>query len=216
MPTLLHLDSSADLATSRSRAVTAAFAEEWLACGTDHAVVRRDLHRDPLPHLADAALHWPPRLRPPEAAPPADAEALQRELIEELLGADVLVVGAPLYNYTVPSTLKAWLDHVHVPGLTAPFDQPAQPMAGRPAVVVSSRGASYDAGSPTEGWDHGVPVLELVLGQALGMAVEVITTSLTLAETVPALADQRDRARQELDAAHAAAREAARRLGTTG
>ena len=52
-------------------------------------------------------------------------------------------------------------------------------------MVVSSRGASYDPGSPTEGWDHAVPVLELILGTALGMSVEVITTSLTLAETVP-------------------------------
>ena len=76
-------------------------------------------------------------------------------------------------------------------------------------MVVSSRGASYDAGSPTEGWDHAVPVLELILGTALGMTVEVITTSLTLAETVPALAPQLDRSRGELAAAHEAAAEAA-------
>jgi len=98
----------------------------------------------------------------------------EADLIGELLGADVLLVGAPLYNYSVPSSLKAWIDNVHVPGRTAPFvDAPTQPMAGRPAVIVSSRGASYDAGSPTEGWDHAVPMLELILGTALGMSVEV-------------------------------------------
>lgn len=213
MPVLLRLDSSADLRGSRSRAVTSTFTEAWRACGPDHRVVERDLHRDPLPHLADPDLHWPPRLRPEGATPPAAAERLQGELVEELLGADVLLVGAPLYNYTVPSTLKAWLDHVHVPGLTAPFDEPTQPLAGRSAVVVTSRGASYDAGSPTEGWDHAVPVLRLLLGTALGMDVSVITTSLTLAETVPALADQRERARAELAAAHEAAAELAARLG---
>ena len=218
MPQLLQLDSAATLKNSRSREITATFADTWRGLGPDYTVTHRDLHRNPLPHLADAVLHWPPHLRPADAATVspealAAAEALQDELIGELLAADVLLVGAPLYNYSVPSTLKAWIDHVHVPGRTAPFvDAPTQPMAGRPAVIVSSRGASYDAGSPTEGWDHAVPMLELILGTALGMSVEVITTSLTLAETVPALAPQLDRSRAELAAAHEAAAAAARRL----
>jgi FMN-dependent NADH-azoreductase len=218
VPHLLHLDSAATLKNSRSREITATFADAWRARGPEYSVTYRDLHRDPLPHLADAVLHWPPRLRP-EGAASADpaalaaAEELQDELVGELLGADVLLVGAPLYNYSVPSSLKTWIDHVHIPGRTAPFvDAPAQPLAGRPAVVVSSRGASYDAGSPTDGWDHAVPMLKLILGTALGMSVEVITTSLTLAETVPALASQLDRSRAELAAAHEAAAAAARRL----
>lgn len=218
MPHLLHLDSAASLKNSRSREVTATFADAWRERGPGFSVTYRDLHRDPLPHLADAVLHWPPRLRPDGAAtadPAAVAadEALQDELIGELLGADVLLVGAPLYNYSVPSTLKAWIDHVHVPGRTAPFvDAATQPMEGRTAVVVSSRGGSYDAGSPTDGWDHAVPMLQLILGAALGMTVEVITTSLTLAETVPALAPQLDRSRAELAAAHEAAAASARAL----
>ena len=218
MPHLLHLDSAASLRGSRSREITATFADTWRAQGQQYTVTYRDLHSQPVPHLADAVLHWPPRLRP-EGAATADPgvlaadEALQDVLVSELLAADVLLVGAPLYNYSVPSSLKAWIDHIHIPGRTAPFvDAPEQPMAGRPAVVVTSRGASYDAGSPTEGWDHAVPVLELILGTALGMTVEVITTSLTLAETVPALAPQRDRSSVELAAAHAAADAAARRL----
>ena len=218
MPHLLHLDSAASLRGSRSREITATFADTWRAKGGQYTVTYRDLHAQPLPHLADAVLHWPPRLRPAGAATAdpgvlAADETLQDVLVDELLAADVLLVGAPLYNYSVPSSLKAWIDHIHIPGRTAPFvDDPAQPMAGRPAVVVTSRGASYDAGSPTEGWDHAVPVLELILGTSLGMTVEVITTSLTLAETVPALAPQRDRSRGELAAAHEAAAEAARRL----
>jgi len=202
MPHLLHLDSSADLERSRSRSITATFAASWRERGPAYSVSYRDLHRDPLPHLADAALHWPPRLRPDRTAPPAAAEALQQELINELITADVLLIGAPLYNYSLPSSLKAWIDHIHVPGVTAPFDVPTQPMQGRPAVIVSAQGASYDAHTPTEGWDHAVPVLELILGTALGMTLTVITTSLTLAETVPRLADQRPRAQSELARAH--------------
>ena len=101
------------------------------------------------------------------------------------------------------------------PGVTAPFDVPTQPLAGRPAVLVTSRGASYDAGSPTEGWDHAVPVLDLILGTSLGMTITVITTSLTLAETVPALAGQLERSRAELAQAHAQAAETARQLAAT-
>jgi FMN-dependent NADH-azoreductase len=214
MPHLLHLDSSADVERSRSRAITATFADVWRGYGPGHTVSYRDLHRDPLPHLADAALHWPPRLRPDGSAPPAAAQALQQELLAELIAADVLLIGAPLYNYSLPSSLKAWIDHIHVPGVTAPFDVPTQPLAGRPAVIVTSQGASYDAGSPTEGWDHAVPVFEIVLGNSLGMRLTVITTSLTLAETVPVLADQIDRSRAELARAHELAAETANRLAT--
>jgi FMN-dependent NADH-azoreductase len=212
MPTLLQIDSSADLHTSRSRAITAAFADAWRAAGDDHLIVIRDLHRDQLPHLASADLHWPERLRPEGADVPPEAERLQSELIAELIAADVVLIGAPLYNYSMPSTLKAWIDNIHVPGVTAPFDVPTQPLAGTPVVIVTSRGASYDAGSPTEGWDHAVPALSLILGTALGMTVSVITTSLTLAETVPALADQLDRSRAEFAAAVAEAERLGREL----
>jgi FMN-dependent NADH-azoreductase len=205
MPVLLQLDSSADLRHSFSRAITAAFAEAWRSFDDDHTVVVRDLHRDQLPHLASSDLHWPPRLRPEDANPPEAAERLQQELIDELLAADVVLIGAPLYNYSMPSTLKAWIDNIHVPGVTAPFDVPSQPLAGRPAVIVTSRGASYDAGTPTEGWDHEVPALRLILGNALGMDVSVIATSLTLADTVPALTEQRDRSHAEFAAAKAEA-----------
>jgi FMN-dependent NADH-azoreductase len=213
MPHLLHLDSSADLRTSRSRAIGASFARAWLEADPENTITHRDLHREPLPHLADAALHWPERLRPVGAHPPVEAEALQAELIAELLAADVLLVGAPLYNYSVPSALKAWIDHIHVPGVTAPFDVDSQPLAGRPAVVVTSRGGSYDAHTATADWDHAVPELRLILGTALGMSVTVITASLTFAEDVPAMADQLDRAREELELAHTEAAAAGSRLG---
>jgi FMN-dependent NADH-azoreductase len=215
MPHLLHLDSSASGERSRSRAITRTFAQAWTEAGPSHTVLYRDLHASPLPHLPDASLHWPPRLRPAGSAPPMEEEQLQQQLLNELLAADVLLVGAPMYNYSLPSTLKAWIDYIHVPGVTAPFDVATQPMAGRPAVIVTSRGASYDEGSPTADWDHVVPVLQIVLGTSLGMAVEVITTSLTLAEDVAALADQLERSRSELAAAHASAADIARRLASS-
>lgn len=203
MPHLLHLDSSADLLASRSRAITAEFAAAWTARGPEFTVTHRDLHTDPLPHLVDSELHWPASVRRAGANPPAAAQELMDTLHAELLAADVVVVGAPLYNYTVPSTLKVWIDNVHVPGVLA--GEGSQPLAGRPAVVVSSRGAVYDAGTPTEGWDHGVPVLQLILGASLGMDVHVVQTSITLADRLDDLAEHRERSDAEFAAAKARA-----------
>ena len=213
MPTLLQLDSSADATGSVSRAVTATFADAWTGLGDDHVIIRRDLHADPLPHLADASLHWPARLRRPGANPPADAEALQQQVIQELISVDAVVLGAPMYNYSLPSVLKVWLDYIHVPGVTTPFDDDSQPMAGKPAVIISSRGGIYDPGSANEDWDHTVPPLQIILGNALGMDVSVIKISRTLSDVVPGLADEADRAAAELQAAHADAAALARKIG---
>lgn len=194
--------------SSRTRLLTAAFADAWRARGADHRVVTRDLHADPLPHFSTPALHWAEALRGAEPVP-ADQDALQASVIAELLAADVVVIGAPMYNYSMPSTLKAWIDLIHVPGTTTSPVDSERPLRDRSAVIVTARGASYDAGSPTEGWDHVVPPLRLVLENALGMRVHVIETSRTLADRFPDL--DADRAAAEL----AAARDEATRLGTT-
>jgi FMN-dependent NADH-azoreductase len=213
LPHLLHLDSSADPRSSASRAVTAAFVRGWRERGEAFTVTSRDLRADPPPHLPDAALHWAPRLRTAEeTVDPAD-ELRQQEYLDELLAADVLLVGAPMYNWSLPSTLKAWVDHVHVLGTTVPFGEyEARPLAGRTAVVVSSRGASYDSGGEQASWDHTVPPLELVLGRSFGMSVSVITLQLTLADRVPAMADLRGQAAAEADAARSYAEELAARI----
>jgi len=195
MPSLLHIDSSADLAHSRSRDLTAAFADAWRARGPEYTVVRRDLHTDPLPHLETSALHWAAADRRPDEAVAPEAERLRQEVIDELLAADAVVIGAPLYNYTVPSTLKAWIDRVHVPGVLAGG---VQPLHGRPVVTVVSRGATYDAGTPTETWDHGSPVLQLILGTALGMKLYPVTVSATLADRIADLAPLADHAAAEV------------------
>ncbi|MFE9362302.1 FMN-dependent NADH-azoreductase [Streptomyces sp. NPDC006978] len=214
MPTLLHLDSSADRVTSRSRALTAAFASAFSEAGPDNVVVHRDLHAAPLPHLPDASLHWAPGLRPPGAIPDPAAEELQQRLVAELLGADVLLVGVPLYNYSLPSSLKAWLDHIHVPGLTAPSALSGAPLAGRPAVLVTSRGGDYDKGTVNEGRDHATPVLELILGEEMGMAVTVVATGLTLASGAPSPAGQVARGEREYADALRLVRELGRRAGS--
>jgi len=213
MPTLLHLDSSADLSASVSRDLTARFAAAWSANGEEHVVVRRDLHTDPLPHLPSNVLHWAAHLRTPGETAPAEAEALQQLLIDEVAAADVLVIGAPMYNWSLPSTLKAWIDYLHVPGTTSPFDEPTQPFAGKPAVVVSSRGDQYGPGSTNPDADHELPALRKVLGDALGMQVTFVTAELTLADRIPAMAPLRERAATDRRQAEEALDDLATKLG---
>lgn len=212
MPQLLHIDSSADLHSSVSRGLTRMFADTWRGLGPVHTVVARDLHRDPLPHLPDAGLHYARRLRTAQETPDAAAEELQDALIAEAIAADVVVIGAPMYNWSLPSTLKAWLDYIHVLGTTVPFDTPGQPLAGTPVVVVSSRGNTYGVDGPNADDDHTVPPLVKTLGASLGMDVTVVTAELTLAGRIAPMAPLAGQAAESLAAAEAAMRDLARKL----
>lgn len=202
MPHLLRIDASIS-PESRTRAIGDAFEEAWRARGADWTVQTRDVVAEPLPHLTSTALHWPERLRGDLQAP-ADHEALQQRVLAEIEAADVLLVGVPMYNFSLPSQLKAWLDLVHVPGLTAPSDGNPQPFAGKTAVLVTARGAVYDE-APLAVLDHAIPPVRIVLERGLGMHVWTIATNRTIAAMKPEL--DVELAQVELDAALAAARE---------
>lgn len=202
MPHLLRIDASIS-PESRTRAICDAFEESWRARGDGWTVQVRDVVADPLPHLTSTALHWPERLRGGVEAP-ADHEALQHRVLAEIEAADVLLVGVPMYNFSLPSQLKAWLDLVHVPGLTAPSDGHQQPFAGKAAVLVTARGAVYDDESVAL-LDHAIPPVRIVLERGLGMHVSTIATNRTIAAMKPEL--DVALAQAELDAALAAARE---------
>jgi FMN-dependent NADH-azoreductase len=152
---LLQLDSSANLASSASRRLTAEFAARWVAAQPGRELRRRDLHVDQLPHLPTNALHFTADTRPLDAVPPSTAAtSLQAELVAELSDASAVVIGAPMYNFCMPSTLKAWLDYVHVIGLTSPASQGISPLRGTPVAVVSARSTPTGA----------VPRADFVLG----------------------------------------------------
>jgi len=211
MTSLLRIDTSADLARSRSRALTDALVDSWLAAGDgNRTVVTRDLHRDPLPHLATPAQHWPAAERRGESVP-AELDRIQAEVVDQLLAAEAVVIGVPLYNYSMPAVLKTWIDLLHVPGgpLFPGADGAPGPLAGRPAVLLTARGAVYDPGTPTEHDDHAIPPLRLVLGGAFGMSVHVVATSRTVADRVPEFGIER------AEAEFAAAEAEARRLGAS-
>ncbi|MBT2386188.1 FMN-dependent NADH-azoreductase [Streptomyces sp. ISL-11] len=186
MATLLHLDSSALPQGSASREVTAAFRKAWEEQHPDGTVIHRDLAADPLPHI-DAVTITASFTDPAERTEAQKAGiALRTELAEELERADAVLIGAPMYNFTITSTLKAWLDHVIIMGRTAGI--PELPNAGTPVTVVASRGGAYGPGTPREGFDFVTTYLEKALGDMLGLDVDFIVPELTLAHTVPAMA----------------------------
>ena len=159
MAHLLHVDSSARTTGSISRQLTAEFATHWKHSNPGGHVTRRDLACAPLPHLAEAtvgAMFIPPMARNPEQVL---ATALQEELIAELAAADMVVIGAPMYNFNIPSTLKAWIDHVVVFGRTV-----GQGLFNDTRVViVTARGGAYGPGTPREQFDYQEPYLRSIL-----------------------------------------------------
>ncbi|MFR9723491.1 FMN-dependent NADH-azoreductase [Streptomyces sp. MS19] len=209
MATLLHIDSSLNGDASVSRAVTRSFREAWEEQHPEGTVVYRDLATDPVPHLTGVVYHTatiPAAERTPEQTA---ATALSESLLTELESADAVLLGAPLYNYSVPSTLKAWLDHVVVVGRTA---GETSTIAGKPVTVVTSRGGSYAEGTPMAGNDFAHPYLAWLLEGALRLDVDFIVPELTLAHVVPAMEPLRDKAKASADLAHETARTRAKEL----
>ena len=161
MSNVLIIESSARQQGSFSRQLTQQFVSQWQAAHPADQVTLRDLALNPVPHL-DANLlgGW----MKPEAQRNADEQSsLQRsnELTDELLAADVLMLAAPMYNFAIPSTLKAWLDHVLRAGVTFKYTEtgPQGLLTGKKAYVLTARGGLY-AGSTS---DHQEPYLRQVL-----------------------------------------------------
>ncbi len=175
MATLLHLDSAVFPQGSVSRDVTAAFVRAWLEQHPEGTVAYRDLAATPLPHLDVAAVSA------------GVEDALRAELAAELEAADAVLIGAPMYNFSIPSTLKAWLDQVIIVGHNA--GQPDGPVAGTPVTVVASRGGSYAPGAPREDFEFVQNYLAKVLTGMLGLTVDFIVPELTLARSKPEMAE---------------------------
>lgn len=162
---ILHLDSSPRGERSHSRQLTRSFVQGLKASQPNAAVVYHDLGHEPVPPINEAwigAAFSDPATHSPEAA---EAIALSNELVDELLASDVIVIGAPMYNFSIPSTLKAYIDQVVRAGRT--FDPATyQGLAtGKKLFVLTARGASgYGPGEQMEAVNFQDPYLKAVFG----------------------------------------------------
>ena len=134
--TILHVDASINGENSASRAISGSIVEQ-LRGGAGDRLVYRDLAREPLAHLTLDSF--------------ADTSVL-----DEFMAADTVVIGAPMYNFTLPSQLKAWIDRILVAGTTFRYtaDGPQGLAGGKRVIIAVARGGFYDAGSPAAALEH--------------------------------------------------------------
>ena len=161
---LLQIDSSARF-SSVTRQLTAKFVEEWKKNHPDGEVIQRDLATTLLPHITDdwSGAHLEP----------SQLNSVQRNylstsdrLIEELQAADTIVIGAPMYNFAIPSSLKAWIDQVVRMGKTFGYGPSGVRglLAKKRVIVVTARGGAYPKGTPGEKLDFQETYLRHILG----------------------------------------------------
>lgn len=173
MPSLLAIQVSPRFESSTSRKLTALFVEQWRTAHPDGRVVTRDLARTPLPYVD---LPWiggafaPPEHQSPESTA---AIAVSNELVAELQVADHIVIGTPMYNFSIPAVLKAWIDHVVRVGITVSPDNVGL-LTGKKATIILASGGDFSPGSPIEKYNQASGYLRQVLAWIGITDVEII------------------------------------------
>ncbi len=164
--TILHIDSSPLGERSVSRKLTAKVQAELRAKYPDSKVITRDLGVHPLPHLSGNVIGA--FFTQPDKRDSALTEAikLSEQAVDELVGADVIIIGTPMWNFGIPSSLKAWIDHIVRAGRTFKYGATGPESllpSGKKVIIVSSRGGVYSDG-PMKMMDYQETYLKAVLG----------------------------------------------------
>jgi FMN-dependent NADH-azoreductase len=182
---LLHIDSSILGGNSASRQLSAATVDQLAKATPGLAIVHRDLAAEPLSHLSGELFAARQGAVPESPAIQKDIAASQA-VLDEFLDADVVVIGAPMYNFGIPSQLKAWIDRIAVAGKTFRYSAAGpEGLAGNKRVIIAiSRGGLYGPGMPTAAFEHvesylrgvfgfiGVTDLEIVVAEGLAISPE--------------------------------------------
>jgi FMN-dependent NADH-azoreductase len=162
---LLQIDSSARQTSSVTRQLTAKFAEEWKKNHPGGEIIQRDLSAPALPLITD---DWGATYLEDSQLTLAQQTYLSTsdQLIQELATADTVVIGAPMYNFSIPSSLKAWIDQVVRLGKTVGYgpNGPQGLLGKKKVVVITSRGSAYEKGTAREAFDFQEPYLRHILG----------------------------------------------------
>lgn len=164
---LLHIDSSVLGANSVSRQLTAQIVAKWRASHPGTTVEYLDLAVSAPSHLSVESLGF--RLAPGATEPTQGQireNAISESLVTQFLAADVIVVGAPLYNFSIPSQLKAWIDRVAQVGRTFKYTDkgPVGLAGGKTVIVASTRGGVYSTSEGGRAMEHQESYLQTVFG----------------------------------------------------
>lgn len=190
MTNTLVIRSSANAERSISNQLVDYYLAGQIAHQPGAQVTQRDLDRDPVPHINSGTLAGIGRPAP-ETPASQGARELSDRLIAELMAADTLVIGLPMYNFGMPSTLKSWFDHILRAGVTFHYTAtgPAGLVTGTRAVIVASRAGAYAEGGPDFQIPHvrtllnfmGITDVEVVLAQGLAYGEEAAATAIAAA-----------------------------------
>ncbi len=163
MSHLLVLNSTPSGAASVSSVLVQEIIDRHRALDPTTVVTERNLDTDPLPHLTSTIVSGV------RGQPVSEAELAARDLsdalVAELLAADTIVIGAPMHNFSVPTTLRAWFDHVLRPGVTFGYSEagPKGLVTGKKAILAIATGGFYSEG-PAKPLDYQEPYLRQLLG----------------------------------------------------
>ncbi len=187
---LLHIDASILGGNSVSRQLSAAIVQRLKAATPNLDVTYRDITAAPLLHLDGAHLAAAQGAVPESAAVQADIAASQTAL-EDFLASDIVVIGAPMYNFTIPSQLKAWIDRILVAGKTFSYSEKGvEGLAkGKRVIVAISRGGLYGPGAPAAAGEH----LETYLRWVFGF-IGITDPEIIIAEGLQLGPEQREKA----------------------
>lgn len=164
---ILHIDSSALGDASVSRQLTAGIVAQLRQGNSAATITYRDLAASPPDHLSGELMQVVKFQNVDGLTPRQQQElALTNQLVEELLAADVMVIGAPMYNFSVPTQLKAWIDRIAQPGRTFRYTAtgPEGLAGGRKVIIASTRGGLYAGTAYETAMDHQEAFLKAVLG----------------------------------------------------
>jgi len=175
MTKLLHIDSSVLGPHSVSRQVSAAIVDRLRQTTPGLEITYRDLTMAPLAHLSGAHLAAAQGMVPADPAVQQDLATAQA-VLAEFLATDIVVIGAPMYNFSIPSQLKAWIDRIVVAGKTFKYDaQGPEGLAGNKRVIIAvSRGGYYGADTPMAALEHLETYLRGIFGFIGVTALEFI------------------------------------------
>ncbi len=173
---ILHLDSSVTGEKSVSRSLSAAAAQQLRQANPDAGYVYRDLIANTLRHYTAVARLYGNNVDQVTDQQKAELQTGE-DILNEFLAADVLVIGAPMYNLNIPSQLKAWVDLIVVPGVTFKYGANGAEgqCGGKRVIILSSRGGLYGPGSPYENFDFQEKYLRAMFGFLGVKDVTVIT-----------------------------------------
>jgi FMN-dependent NADH-azoreductase len=192
---LLHIDSSILGDHSVSRKVSAAAAAAIAAANPGATVTYRDLDASPAPHQSGALMAARGLDPAARSADQSRAVAEADAILEEFLAADTVVIGVPMYNFGIPSTLKSWIDHLAVAGKTFSYSEagPKGLAGGKRIILASSRGGFYGPDSAAASLQHqesylrgffafiGIPELEVVSAEGVNYGPDQKQTALDAA-----------------------------------